>query len=37
MASIVETLDLDVPVAKAFALWSQVERWPESQSLVEAA
>lgn len=29
MASIVETLDLDVPVARAYALWSDVERWPE--------
>lgn len=29
MASIVETLDIDAPVAASYALWADVTRWPE--------
>lgn len=34
-SSIVETLDLDVPVSTAFAVWSDVGRWPEFLHHVE--
>ncbi|MGW0854812.1 SRPBCC family protein [Streptomyces sp. NPDC002690] len=34
-ASIVETVDVEVPVATSWALWSNVTRWPEFLSHVE--
>lgn len=36
MASIVETLELDVPVESAYALWADVRRWPEFLHHVES-
>ena len=35
MASIVETLDIDRPVAHTYAVWADVERWPEFLHHVE--
>lgn len=35
MASIVETLDIDRPVAHTYAIWADVERWPEFLHHVE--
>jgi uncharacterized membrane protein len=35
VASIVETLDLEVPVETAYALWADVTRWPEFLHHVE--
>ncbi|WCO67350.1 SRPBCC family protein [Iamia majanohamensis] len=35
MASVLETVDVDVPVEDAYALWSQVERWPDFLPHVE--
>lgn len=35
MASIVETLDIDRPVADVYALWADVTRWPEFLHHVE--
>ncbi|CAN5668911.1 SRPBCC family protein [soil metagenome] len=35
MASIVETVDVEAPVDRAYELWSQVERWPDFLSHVE--
>jgi uncharacterized membrane protein len=29
MASILETIDLDIPVHSAYEMWSDVERWPQ--------
>jgi uncharacterized membrane protein len=29
MASIVETMDLDAPVERTYAVWADVRRWPE--------
>lgn len=35
MSSIVETLDIEQPVATTYALWADVERWPEFLHHVE--
>jgi len=35
VASILETVDLDIPVHSAYAMWADVERWPQYLRHVE--
>lgn len=35
MASILETIDLDIPVHSAYEMWAHVERWPDFLRHVE--